>query len=133
MILRAETIAAIGLLDEGFFAYFEDMDYCLHARRMGWQTWYVPGSRIVHLEGASSGIRGDRQESPPAYWFQARRRYFLKNHGLLYAILVDAALISGCVFGLFYGIIRRRPGARLLLLLKDSVRHSVFAAGLRTL
>jgi hypothetical protein len=57
MMLRRETIRAVGLLDETFFAYFEDMDYCLAAAREGWRTWYVPASRIVHIKGASSGIR----------------------------------------------------------------------------
>ena len=128
MMLRREMIDEIGLLDERFFAYFEDMDYCLSARRRGWETWYVPESRVIHLEGASSGIRADAEESPPEYWFEARRQYFRKNYGLAYAAWVDAALICGCAAGWFYAMIRRRPGAKALLL-KDAIRHSVFFAG----
>jgi len=131
MMLRSAMIANVGLLDERFFAYFEDMDYCLAARRKGWETWYVPQSRIVHFEGASSGVRPDLDTRPPAYWFQARRRYFLKNGGMLYAILADAALITACAIGWLYAIIRRRNGGSPLLKLKDSIRHSVFVAGLR--
>jgi N-acetylglucosaminyl-diphospho-decaprenol L-rhamnosyltransferase len=131
MMLRRETIRAVGLLDETFFAYFEDMDYCLAAARKGWRTWYVPASRMVHVEGASSGIRAGGCASPPRYYFQARRRYFRKNHGLFYAAMVDAALISGCVVGLFYAIIRRREPLPSWVKLKDSLVHSVFAAGLR--
>jgi hypothetical protein len=131
MMLRRETIRSAGLLDETFFAYFEDMDYCLAAARKGWRTWYVPASRIVHIEGASSGIRGGSYASPPLYYFQARRRYFRKNYGLFYAAMADAALISGCVVGLLYAIIRRREPRPSLVKLKDSLVHSVFAAGLR--
>lgn len=131
MILRGTMIANTGLLDERFFAYFEDMDYCLSARRKGWETWYVPQSRIVHFEGASSGVRPDLHTRPPGYWFEARRRYFLKNCGALYTILADGALIIGCMLGWFYAIIRRRKGGNPLLRLKDSFRHSVFVAGLR--
>ena len=132
MILRSEMIAQVGLLDERFFAYFEDMDYCRSARRWGWQTFYVPESRIVHLEGASSGMRSDLNTRPPAYWFQARRRYFLKHHGLFYTILSDAGLVLACALGSVYEIIRRRKGGSPLLKFKDSVRHSVFVAGLRS-
>jgi N-acetylglucosaminyl-diphospho-decaprenol L-rhamnosyltransferase len=131
MMLRREMIRSVGLLDETFFAYFEDMDYCLAAARKGWRTWYVPASRMVHIEGASSGIRGGPYVSPPLYYFQARRRYFRKNYGLFYAAMADAALISGCVGGLFYAIIRRRELRLSLVKLRDSFLHSIFAAGLR--
>jgi N-acetylglucosaminyl-diphospho-decaprenol L-rhamnosyltransferase len=131
MMLRSETIGSAGLLDEGFFAYFEDMDYCLTARRHGWQTWYVPESRVIHLEGASSQIRQGPYATPPRYWFQARTRYFQKNHGAAQAMLVDSALIAGCSIGYIYAILRRRQPAESLGKLKDAMRHSVFAGGLR--
>jgi len=133
MILRREMIRAVGMLDEKFFAYFEDMDYCLAAARKGWQTWYVPASRVVHLEGASSGFRFSPSATPPDYYFAGRRQYFLKNHGPFWAAATDAALIAGCALGFFYAIIRRRGGRQSLSKLKDSLRHSFFAAGLRRL
>ena len=131
MILRSSMTPQVGLLDERFFAYFEDMDYCLSARRLGWETWYVPESRVVHFEGASSGVRPDLDTRPPAYWFQARRRYFLKNCGVVYTILTDGAFIAACALGWFYAIMRRRSGGSSLRKLKDSLRQSVFIAGLR--
>lgn len=130
MMIRRETILDVGLLDEKFFAYFEDMDYCRAAARKDWRTWYVPASRIVHIEGASSGIRRGAYETPPLYYFQARRWYFRKNHGLFYAVMADAALISGCVVGILYATIRRR-GLRLSFVkLKNSLVHSIFGAAL---
>lgn len=132
MILRRAMVQAIGLLDERFFAYFEDMDYCLNARRKGWETWYVPESRVIHLEGASSGIRKSVGATLPEYWFDARRRYFSKNYGFLYAAFVDTALIGGCMAGWLYAIVRRRSEAKTALL-GAAIRHSVFAAGLRCL
>jgi hypothetical protein len=54
-----------------------------------------PGSRIVHLEGRSTGIKGNSQKRLPDYWFQARRRFFLKNHGALYTALAEAAFPLG--------------------------------------
>lgn len=98
MIIRREVIASIGLLDEQFFAYFEDVDYCLRAQRGGWSVWYVPESRVVHLEGQSSGLSGAAPGCPPDYWFEARRLYFVKNYGRIRAAMIDAAfLASGAV------------------------------------
>ena len=56
MIVRREVFDQIGLLDEGFFTYFDDIDFCFNAKKHGWPTWYVPESRIVHLVGQSSGV-----------------------------------------------------------------------------
>ncbi len=129
MILRRTMLDAIGLLDEGLYTYFDDIDLCLRAKRAGWQTWYVPASRVVHLEGASTGIADRIVKRRPAYWFQARRRHFLKNHGALYAAAVDAAFLSG--FALWR--LRRRnqgkPDVDPPHLLGDQFRHSVFATG----
>ena len=45
----------IGLLDEGLYTYFDDIDICLRAQRAGWETWFVPESRIIHYVGVSTG------------------------------------------------------------------------------
>jgi GT2 family glycosyltransferase len=91
MIIRRRVFEDIGLLDPGYFLYFEEVDFCLHARKAGWECWYVPESRVVHLEGQSTGIMGTRttQLRRPRYWFQSRLRYFQKNHGILYACVAD--------------------------------------------
>ena len=97
MILRRTMLEQIGLLDEGLYTYFDDPDICLRAQRAGWETWYVPESRILHLEGASTGIASHlaKPDRRAPYWYEARRRFFLKNYGALYTALVDAAFISG--------------------------------------
>ena len=67
-------------------------------------------SRVIHLEGASTGITGVRRERRrPRYWFEARRRYFVKNYGALYTALVDAAFILGFSLSRLHLWIRRRP------------------------
>src|ERR1041385_1657052 len=42
MIIRKKVVEEIGPLDEGLYTYFDDIDYCLNAKRAGWQTWFVP-------------------------------------------------------------------------------------------
>jgi GT2 family glycosyltransferase len=131
MILRRTMLEEIGLLDEGLYTYWDDCDLGLRAQRAGWETWFEPASRVVHLEGAATGIVHRVVKRRPPYWFQARRRYFLKNRGPLYAALADAAYITGaCLFKVHNGL-RGRPDDAPPHFLRDFIRHSVFGAGFR--
>jgi GT2 family glycosyltransferase len=129
MIIRREVIDAIGPLDEGLYTYFDDIDYCLNAKRAGWPTWFVPESRIIHLEGASTGIKESNPKRLPAYWFQARRRFFLKNHGAIYTALADAAFLTGFSIWRLRRRIQRKPDTDPQHMLLDSFRNSVFMTG----
>jgi hypothetical protein len=122
----------IGLLDEGLYTYFDDIDICLRAKRAGWETWFVPESKIIHFAGASTGVTAPgAQKRIPAYWFQARRRYFLKNHGAMYTMLVDAASILGFAAWRLRRLIQRKPDLDPPHKLMDSIRHSVFCTGFK--
>ncbi len=129
MILRRTMLDEIGLLDEGLYTYFDDPDMCLRARRAGWEVWYVPASRVVHLEGASTGIAAPRPKRRPPYWFQARRRFFLKNHGALYTALADAAFIGGFATWRVRRALQGKPDVDPPDFLADSIRNSVFLTG----
>jgi GT2 family glycosyltransferase len=52
--LRREAIEQVGALDERFYMYCEDMDWCYRARQAGWSIWYDPSATITHLRGTSS-------------------------------------------------------------------------------
>lgn len=131
MIIRRQVIEAIGPLDEGYFAYFDDIDYCLNAKRAGWSTWYVPDSLVLHHEGSSSGIGSERERRPPDYWFKARRRFFLKNYGVAYSALIDLSFLIGCVLGRIRRMLQGKPSSQPSHLLRDSIRHSVFCSGIK--
>lgn len=94
LIVRREVFEQIGLLDEGYFLYFEEADFCLRARKAGWKIWFVPESRVVHLEGASTGIRNIVRRRP-RYWYDSRRRYFVKHFGMFGLMLADALWVAG--------------------------------------
>ena len=93
MFVRAAMLQTTGLLDETYFLYFEETDFCRAGRKQGWPCWFVAESRVVHLRGQSTPHIGTKRQS--AYWFESRRHYFIKNHGRLYAIGADIALMSG--------------------------------------
>ncbi len=94
LIVRREVFENIGLLDEGYFLYFEEVDFCLRARKAGWQIWFVPESRVVHFEGVSTGIQNTARRRP-GYWYDSRRRYFVKYFGVTGLILADALWATG--------------------------------------
>ncbi len=77
MLIRKEVVEQIGYLDELFFAYQEDADYCLRARQAGWEVYYMPEAQIIHY----GGLGGSRVE-PYRSIFEWHRSYFLfyKKH-----------------------------------------------------
>jgi GT2 family glycosyltransferase len=128
MMVRREVFESAGLMDENYFMYFEEVDFCLAAKRKGWTCWYVPKSRVVHLVGAVSQLSDARKHRKrrPAYWFESRRRYFVKNHGWLYAALADLAYLSAHAFWRLRRFVQRKEDTDPPKLLLDSVCHSVF-------
>ncbi|MGD2182950.1 glycosyltransferase family 2 protein [Lusitaniella coriacea] len=128
MMIRREVIEQAGLLDEGYFMYYEEMDFCLQARQAGWECWYVPQSRVVHLVGQSSGVT-DTKRPPkrmPQYWFDSRRRYFLKNYGWLYLVLADAYWMGGFALWRLRRGIQGKPDPDPPQFLQDFFRNSAF-------
>jgi hypothetical protein len=55
VLLRRQALETVGLFDEAFFAYHEDVDWCMRARRRGWRLRYVPQARVFHRMHASTG------------------------------------------------------------------------------
>lgn len=132
MMIRQQVFDSIGLMDEGYFLYFEETDFCLQAHRAGWECWYVPESRVMHIAGQSTGVtvRTDQPKRLPQYWFDSRRRYFVKNHGRFYTAIAD--FIWMVAFLLWRGrrLIQRKPDTDPPQMLKDFLRNSaIFKAG----
>lgn len=53
LLLRREVIDQVGILDEGFFMLFEEVDWCYRIKQAGWQIWFDPAAKIVHHYGQS--------------------------------------------------------------------------------
>lgn len=77
MLIRREVVHSIGYLDEQFFAYQEDADYCFRARQAGWKVYYHPQARIIHY----GGMGGSRvQPYRSIYeWHRSYYLYYRKN------------------------------------------------------
>ena len=126
LMVRREVFDAIGLLDDGYFMYFEEVDFCLRASRAGFPCWYVPASRVVHLVGQSSGVTAvaQKRKRRPRYWFEARRRFFRTNHGRAKAFAAD--LTHALAYSTFRArrFLQRKPDEDPRLMLWDFVRYN---------
>jgi N-acetylglucosaminyl-diphospho-decaprenol L-rhamnosyltransferase len=125
MMVRREVFERVGLFDETFFLYFEETDLCRRAQLAGFQTVYEHGSVVAHIGSASTGLRKVGERTPP-YWFDSRRHYFRKNHGVPYLWLSNAAVVVGTgLCRLRRAIARYRGRDEPARFLRDFVVHSV--------
>lgn len=110
VLLRHEMIKEIGLMDEGFFMYFEDVEYCRRARKAGWQIVHNPKARVVHLRGGSSPVkkREAARKRLPRYYYQARTRYLYLSYGRLGLTLTNLMWILGRGISKSREIVQRR-------------------------
>ncbi|MHC4375342.1 MAG: glycosyltransferase family 2 protein [Planctomycetota bacterium] len=101
LMVRASVLADIGLMDEAYFLYYEETDFCLRAAQAGWSCHYVPSSKVVHLVGQSSGVTnpGDRAKRLPQFWFESRARFLAKHHGWWSSKAIDLAAFAGFALG----------------------------------
>ena len=83
VLIRGEVIEQVGLMDEQYFMYFEDIDYSRRVRDAGWRIVHDPGAKAVHLRGGSSSVKSSiRQRTRvPRYYYESRSRYFAKFYG----------------------------------------------------
>ena len=129
MVVRRETLEATGLMDEGYFLYYEETDLCLKARHHGWTCWYLPSAAVLHIAGQSTGLTEAGFGRIPGYWFDARRRYFIMNHGRSYALLADICWIAGHLLWRALRRFRSREDRMIPFLFSDFVKGSAFLHG----
>ena len=101
MLIRRQVVDQIGYLDERFFAYQEDADYCFQARRVGWQVYYLPTAQVTHY-GGEGGSRVQPYRSIYAwhrsYWLYYRKNlasdYFFLFNWLFYLVMLVKLLLA---------------------------------------
>lgn len=93
-LMRRDAIESVGLIDEQFFAYDEDIDWCRRARANGWRIRFLPSAAIVHRGGGAQPFMRDKT----FVHFRSRLSYLRKHHGI-----VLAALYYGGITALLMG------------------------------
>ncbi|HQT25767.1 MAG TPA: glycosyltransferase family 2 protein [Burkholderiales bacterium] len=97
-LVRKAVFDKIGLLDDKFFMYFEDMEFCHRTRKAGWTIVHNPAAEIIHFHGGSSAFEEQvrARKRLPRYYYEARTRYFY----ILYGWRGLLAANIGCILGL---------------------------------
>jgi GT2 family glycosyltransferase len=89
MLARREAIEQAGMLDEGYFMYSEEPDWCLRMQRSGWEVWYLPEAQIIHYGGQSTQqVRPEMVRT----LYRSKIRFFRKHYGTLPAFLLRVML-----------------------------------------
>jgi GT2 family glycosyltransferase len=91
MLVRGSLWRQLGGLDERFFFFLEETDFCLQARQSGWTVFHLPQVQVWHGQGktAKQVAAGARIE----YW-RSRYAYFAKNHGWLTGVVLRVGLLA---------------------------------------
>ena len=113
VLLRHKLIDEIGVIDDGFFMYFEDIEFCRRARKAGWAIIHNPNARVVHLRGGSSPVkkRALERKRLPRYYYASRTRYFYLAYGWFGLTLANILWSLGrCVSKSRETLERRGPG-----------------------
>jgi GT2 family glycosyltransferase len=93
MLMRRSAVEGVGLFDEGFWMYMEDLDLCFRLRAAGWLTWYEPSVTAVHTKWASSGKH--RSFALNKAFHYGMFRFYRKNYAATRPRLVNASVYAG--------------------------------------
>jgi N-acetylglucosaminyl-diphospho-decaprenol L-rhamnosyltransferase len=97
LMVRREAIAQVGVLDEGFFMYSEEMDWCYRLKQAGWCVVYLPAAQVIHYGGQSSRqVIADQH----IYFQRSKIRFFRKHRGVQVAALLRGFLLLNYAYQL---------------------------------
>ena len=120
MLIRRDALARVGLFDEGYWMYMEDLDLCFRFAEAGWVTWYEPQATVIHLKAGTSGpIRGPRLNYAFHYgMFRFYRKHYAPRrsaltNGVVYAGIAGKLILSTARAALRALVRRAREGPRL--------------------
>jgi N-acetylglucosaminyl-diphospho-decaprenol L-rhamnosyltransferase len=108
MMLRREALEQVGLFDEGYWMYMEDLDLCRRLADAGWTTWFEPAAVAVHSKGGTTeGVRSPRLEIA---FHRGMGRYYRRHLAPAGNGLLNLAVYAG--IGLKLALALLRTGAR---------------------
>ena len=115
VLIPRHIIESVGLLDENFFMYFEDVDYCQRVHKAGWKILYWPSAQIIHLLGGSGNFTADGtlQKRAPRFYYESRSRYFAKHYGYLGLWISNFSWLMGRMISLLRELFdKKQPSHR---------------------
>lgn len=111
MMVRREVIDKVGLLDEEFFMYGEDIDWCFRIKEAGFKVVYFPKAEIIHYKGGSS----KRKKNKTIYEFYRAmylfyRKHYYDKHNIFITAFVYSAIWIKFLFSVLINLLKKRRG-----------------------
>lgn len=94
LMVRRETAEAAGPLDEKFFMYMEDMDWCIRIRQTGTEIYYLPEVEVIHRVGMSGEASEESQEKVFVERYRSRLYFFKKHRGPFAVFMLRVMMVS---------------------------------------
>jgi GT2 family glycosyltransferase len=114
-LARRKAIEQVGALDEGYFLYFEETDWCRRMAANGWETWYLPGAKVRHLGGESvdeSATAAPFSTYHPRHMLNSRRRHMRKFYGVTGMLATEVLDVAIYAFQFLKNSLRFRSEGR---------------------
>jgi GT2 family glycosyltransferase len=114
MLMRREALDEVGLFDEGYWMYMEDLDLCYRAKRQGWVTWYEPEVTVTHIKAGTSGtLRGMKLNYAFHYgMFRFYRKFEAPQRSLATNLVVYVGIGAKLGFSVVRTAVRRSLSGR---------------------
>jgi len=105
MMVRREAIDQVGLLDEDYFLFLEETDWCYRMKKAGWKVYHVPHAEVYHFQG--KGAERDKKRAKVEYYrsryiffkkYRGFLQYFILRVGLFIKLVVEClSMTSACI------------------------------------
>jgi hypothetical protein len=114
MLIRRAALEEVGIFDEGYWMYMEDLDLCYRFAEAGWVTWYEPSATVVHVKAGSSGpVRSPRLNYAFHYgMFRFYRKHYAATKGALVSAVVYLGILVKLVLSVSRNAVKRPTRAR---------------------
>jgi GT2 family glycosyltransferase len=130
LLLRRQALEEVGLFDETFFLYFEEVDLCLRLHRAGWEMRFYPDVMVMHHKGELSGHVPDRRIDE---WWRGQHHYWRKHHSVVGARVAAFAIGSRYAAAAVRAFVRRNQARAAVMRRHARSSWRVQGPGLREL
>jgi GT2 family glycosyltransferase len=96
MLMRRAALDQVGLFDEGFWMYMEDLDLCYRFAEAGWVTWYEPDVTVMHVKAGTSGSERSFRLNRAFHYGMYRfyRKHYAADHSPLFNLTIYAGILA---------------------------------------
>jgi N-acetylglucosaminyl-diphospho-decaprenol L-rhamnosyltransferase len=110
MLMRREALEQVGLFDEGYWMYMEDLDLCYRFAQAGWITWYEPATKVIHVKAGTSGKYRKPRVNYAFHYGMLRfyRTHYARNDNLLTRIAIYTGIGAKLAVSMTRSAISRR-------------------------